>query len=313
MSGEARAWQSPCTQSLGLPPSLPSSAFLQSLSCRVGLLHSHLMNSPSVPDNTTSTSEHPLLLAASMDGTVSLLRADNGAILHAVKAHSKYAHRVEWTASGRMAASASHDAFVRAFSCRQCSGAPDAGDLASPVLEESWLVPFASTVEDIEPLKDELIVVASRSDHCLRILDLASKQETARVNMNAQGDSHVSFVAKHLARSPCARYLLVSTDGGRIIMFNTSSWKQMRNFYGVPFEQFGNPCAAFSPSQHYVIAAAAGGNIWVFHVGSAKAIHQAQAHSINVRNLQVDSASGVLVTCSYDKSVKLWKCEARQP
>ena len=44
-------------------------------------------------------------------------------------------------------------------------------------------------------------------------------QEHSKVNMNAMGDDHVSFSASHLAVSPCQQYLLVSTDGSRIIMF----------------------------------------------------------------------------------------------
>lgn len=43
-------------------------------------------------------------------------------------------------------------------------------------------------------------------------------QETRRINMNAQGDDHVSFSAAHLALQ--GQYLLVSTDGPRIIMYN---------------------------------------------------------------------------------------------
>lgn len=39
------------------------------------------------------------------------------------------------------------------------------------------------------------------------------------MNMNALGDDHVSFTASHLAASPDGAYLLVSTDGPRIIMF----------------------------------------------------------------------------------------------
>uniref|UniRef100_A0A061RI05 Uncharacterized protein n=1 Tax=Tetraselmis sp. GSL018 TaxID=582737 RepID=A0A061RI05_9CHLO len=91
-------------------------------------------------------------------------------------------------------------------------------------------------------------------------------------------------------------------------MMSTASWKQVRNFYGVPHEDFGNPCAALSPSGHYVIAGAAGGSIWVFHVGTAKIVHKIRAHSINVRHLEVDAPSRTLATCSYDKTVKLWRC-----
>ena len=44
-------------------------------------------------------------------------------------------------------------------------------------------------------------------------------QEEGRINMNAQGDDHVSFSAAHLALR--GKYLLVSTDGPRIIMYDT--------------------------------------------------------------------------------------------
>ena len=43
-------------------------------------------------------------------------------------------------------------------------------------------------------------------------------QETGKVNMNAAGDDHVSFTASYLSLSPCGKYLLISTDGARIIM-----------------------------------------------------------------------------------------------
>jgi hypothetical protein len=47
-------------------------------------------------------------------------------------------------------------------------------------------------------------------------------QETGRANMNASGDDHVSFTASHLSLSPCGKYLLVSSDGARIIMYRVA-------------------------------------------------------------------------------------------
>jgi hypothetical protein len=37
------------------------------------------------------------------------------------------------------------------------------------------------------------------------------------MNLNASGDTHVSFFARHLVPSPCGRFLLVSTDTGRMV------------------------------------------------------------------------------------------------
>ena len=158
------------------------------------------------------------------------------------------------------------------------------------------------------------------------ILELsACSQELRRINMNAQGDDHVSFSAAHLALQ--GQYLLVSTDGPRIIMYNITGeflhslgtpencsvsrlttasvqaclfhatrrdcpsvcafwkdntcpsdsrcvcnvdWQQKRNFFGLPVEKFHQPLALWHPSGHYIIAAAAHGYVYVFHVGSAK-------------------------------------------
>ena len=154
-------------------------------------------------------------------------------------------------------------------------------------------------------------------------------QEVGRINMNAQGDDHVSFSAAHLALK--GKYLLVSTDGPRIIMYDTegelniwaycsyetlwcsccelvheirghfpkyhpsgvahctqatpdyapialstlkaefdTDWQQKRNFFGLPVEKFHQPVALWHPTGHYIIAAAAHGHIYVFHVGTAK-------------------------------------------
>ena len=116
------------------------------------------------------------------------------------------------------------------------------------------------------------------------------------MNMNAMGDDHVSFSASHLAASPCNKYLLVSTEGSRIIMFRikgtaaqslqcclrsssrrayacslSADWTQARNFYGLSVEEkFHQPCAAWHRSGFYVFAAAAAGTVSVFHVGTTK-------------------------------------------
>ena len=43
---------------------------------------------------------------------------------------------------------------------------------------------------------------------------------TRQLNMNALGDDHVSFSAAHLALSPTGDLLLVSTDTGRLVLWD---------------------------------------------------------------------------------------------
>ena len=44
----------------------------------------------------------------------------------------------------------------------------------------------------------------------------------------------------------------------------------------------------------------------VFEVASAKVVATFCAHEKNVRGLAYDHAEGVLLTCSFDRTVKLW-------
>ena len=49
-----------------------------------------------------------------------------------------------------------------------------------------------------------------------------------------------------------------------------ADWQQRRNIFGLPVEKFHQPVALWHPSGHYIIAAAAHGYVYVFHVGTAK-------------------------------------------
>ncbi len=46
--------------------------------------------------------------------------------------------------------------------------------------------------------------------------------------------------------------------------------------------------------------------VWVFHVGTCKVVAKLQGHKINVRDLVYDTQSRQLITCSFDKSLKVY-------
>ena len=123
---------------------------------------------------------------------------------------------------------------------------------------------FVSQVQDVEFIPGpetatELLAVALKNTNYLRLFDLEQLkvseqhphqqckvwtpdlcvcldmlpchavwvQEHSKVNMNAMGDDHVSFSASHLAASPCHKFLLVSTEGSRLIMFRVKGWAML--------------------------------------------------------------------------------------
>ncbi len=46
--------------------------------------------------------------------------------------------------------------------------------------------------------------------------------------------------------------------------------------------------------------------VWVFHVGTAKVVAKIAGHKINVRGMDRDQERNLLLTCSFDKTFKVW-------
>jgi WD40 repeat protein len=57
----------------------------------------------------------------------------------------------------------------------------------------------------------------------------------------------------------------------------------------------------------FAAAGAAHAAVYVYHVGTAKVVATLRGHAVNVRSLHYDAASNKLVTCSFDKTVKVYE------
>jgi hypothetical protein len=55
-----------------------------------------------------------------------------------------------------------------------------------------------------------------------------------------------------------------------LLLLRGADWQQPRNFFGLQVENFHQPVTTWHPSGFYFFAAAAHGQVYVFHVGSAK-------------------------------------------
>lgn len=64
------------------------------------------------------------------------------------------------------------------------------------------------------------------------------------------------------------------------------------------------------PAVPHIRAGAAHGGLCIFHVGSAKRVATLAAHSKNVRGLVYDACNNLLLTCSFDRTVKIFKAAA---
>lgn len=72
-----------------------------------------------------------------------------------------------------------------------------------------------------------------------------------------------------------------------------TDWQQKRNFFGLPVEKFHQPLALWHPTGHYIIAAAAHGFVYVFHVGSGKVSTHLPGSSLTMmgHSLSIPSSS----------------------
>eukprot|EP00884_Botryococcus_braunii_P021127 jgi/Botrbrau1/7699/Bobra.0159s0136.1 len=257
--------------------------------------------------------DETLLLLGTMDGSVIVLNATSGIFLASDRPHNKYCVRSIWSPDGTQVVSC---AWSGSLAIHTYSGSTVNGDDSSPTdmgmtnctLRRLHVETYTGAVQDVEWIHEGgLVAVALKGTNYLRLFNTVTLREDRRINMNALGDDHVSFSATQLRRSPCGRFLLVSSDGPRLIMFRLSDWSQARSFYGLPIENFHQPATAWHRSGFYIFVGAAGGQLFVYHVGSSRVVATLRIHDKNVRGLHYDSERNLLVTCSFDRTVKIFQ------
>lgn len=168
---------------------------------------------------------------------------------------------------------------------------------------------------------------AVREDHHLHYWDVAADgerpKERMKINMNALGDTVVSFAVLSLAASPDGSLVAACTDKSRIIVFQAFSNRQLRNLYGAVVDDYDVPSVCFSLDMAFIYGTSTlpqaavqedddrvnqgmSGQITVFDVKSGERVLQLPAHKKAVRCMRRHPLSEMLVTGSFDKTVRYW-------
>jgi len=180
-------------------------------------------------------------------------------------------------------------------------------------------------------------VLAARDDHNLLYWDVGENdcgavatgglKERMKANLNALGDSVVSFAVLALALSPNGRLIAACTDKSRVIVLQAWGERQLRNLYGAIVEEYDTPSVCFSLDGTFVYTTsllpqagrnrhedeqlpAAGaqmcGQIAIFELKTGEMVMQLPCHERAVRCMQRHPHTEALVTGSFDKTVKFW-------
>ncbi|EFA76430.1 hypothetical protein PPL_10195 [Heterostelium album PN500] len=243
-----------------------------------------------------------LLLASSVDGSTSLLRINSttgeGEVVQQFKDHVKYVVRVRWSPNGDRFATCSYDKTLKYYQ-------RDQQDTSKFVLVNSIEFPFSLESLIFTP-DSERIITACRESNYIQYVSFADGS-IEKFNMNANGDDHVSFSAMEFGISPNKKYLLVSTDRNRLILFKLGTDKQLRNFYGAFNDNFCTTRNTFDVTGQYIYSTSQDNQIYVWDVSTQKVVSKLKQHTSSIRDLSIHPTLNLLASCSFDKSVCIWK------
>lgn len=245
-----------------------------------------------------------LLVSTAMDGHVLLHDLATRELLHEWKnAHRKYALCATWR-DRETFATCSADGMVAAFRAGGESGAFDKM-LDLPLSHEHGV----TSVGWGRHASASVLVASVQESHALKYYDCEA-QRLWSVSMNELNDEYVGFSAMNIAVHPSGRYLAVATDRQRTFIFEWGSNKRVRTLISeIKVDDFAPaPRQCWDSDGRHLYVAGGDAMVAVWDVGMERQVSQLVGHSAIVRGLHVCDQPGSrrVVTCSFDKTVRLW-------
>lgn len=245
-----------------------------------------------------------LLLCGSMDRCAYTLNTeeDRADVMQRFSDHTKYVVQALWIPSGGFFVTGSYDHSICVY--RLCS------EEERECYELVEKLEVNGAVEGLAVAKEtDHFLVGIRNSHLLHHYDLSSGRPTLSrtINLNMFGDDFISFVPMHISFSPDGRYFLVSTDKDRLVLYSWETGKQITNFYGASSDDFSQPRHSWDASGKYIYGTSQDFSICVWEVRSQRLVHRLTGHTATVRNLHFCEELGILVSCGFDGTIKLWK------
>jgi len=247
---------------------------------------------------------HPLLssllISTAMDGSTAISDASSGEVLQTFKDHTKYVTRGQWSRDGEVMATCGHDKTVVVYKKTGDDGA------ALPSFELSKRHQFTNIPEAMCFLDDGMtLAVSVRGDNYLHYVDVSDGSVT-KANLNQMGDDHVSFTVLDLNLSPNGKFLLASTDKSRLLLYSVGTTLQLRFYYGAVNDDLCQTRTSWHPSGSYIFVTSQDHKVYCWHVTSQRLHCQLKGHSAAVRDIDMSPDGSTLVSCAFDKTVRLW-------
>ena len=250
-----------------------------------------------------------LVAVGVMDGTVAVYDAALNEVRRFARHHRKYAHAVSFGGLPLLA-SASYDHSLSVFSVVK-----DGADVVAV-----GSVQCGGVVEAVAWLpKRRTLVAAVRGDHHLHMVDCSAEKLTAAslvrtlLNLNANGDSTVSYTVLALAPSVDGKWLALATDAGNALVLDAGTGEQVRTLClgTLPDAMQPRPALAFHPSSKYLYASSQQpgqeGLLQVWELATQSPVAELRGHQASVRDVALHPHDPTrLVSAGFDKTLRVW-------
>eukprot|EP01107_Rhizomastix_libera_P016276 TRINITY_DN6673_c0_g1_i4.p1 TRINITY_DN6673_c0_g1~~TRINITY_DN6673_c0_g1_i4.p1 ORF type:complete len:358 (-),score=106.19 TRINITY_DN6673_c0_g1_i4:183-1256(-) len=239
-----------------------------------------------------------IIASCGMDGSLNVFDVSASSLpIIEMRNHSKFAVSVKWSESGMFIATASHDKSICLYSVKE-----EDSKMSLTLLKR---FEYLHNVESLCFLHDTQLIASMSEDNNIRFIDTTTFEEEM-LNVNSAGDDHISFSVLDVCLNPSGEFLLCSTDRDRAILFEISSKKQVRNYYGVESDIYSHPQTCWDASGQYIYSTSQNGTIVVWETSSQKKVASLQGHKKIPRSVDFSSVHNILASASFDRSVIIW-------
>jgi WD40 repeat protein len=155
------------------------------------------------------------------------------------------------------------------------------------------------------------LIVGLRDDTNLRYINCQNTSVQKLVSLNERDwDTHCSFTPLQMSLSPNNKYLLVATDKNYHILYALRTNKRVRIFSDHTCNEYGKPKISWDKTGKYIYSNTEFEHtIYVYSVVTERVVYKLNGHTGSVRDLAYRETDRMLISCSFDKTVRIWRNE----